>query len=125
MATSWTDSSLSTSIKVKATHVTELKTAVSALITAHNAAYKLVKNTPGNHSDIGQKLTAITLGTVSASTSTKISKANISNLQKAVNSLQADFSNNCYTCQKNCRCQAQCCDYDCDCSDNDGDGDYE
>ena len=119
MATSWTDSSLSTSIKVKAAHVTELKTAVSTLITAHNAAYKLGTNS------VGVKLTAITLGTVSASTSTKISKANISNLQKAVNALQADFSKNCYTCQQNCRCEKQCCDYDCNCSDNDGDGDYE
>lgn len=125
MATSWTDSSLSTSIKVKAAHVTELKTAVSALITAHNAAYKEVKAANSSYTDIGQKLTAITLGTVTANTSTKISKSNISNLQKAVNALQADFSKNCYTCQKNCRCQKQCCDYDCDCSDNDGDGDYE
>ena len=121
MATSWTDSSLSTSIKVKAAHVTELKTAVNTLITAHNAAYKKVKAAHSSYTDIGQKLTAITLGTVTATTSTKISKANISNLQKAVNSLQADFSNNCYTCQANCRCQAQCCDYDCDCSDDDGD----
>ena len=100
MATSWTDATLSTSIKVKATHVTQLKTAVQTLIT-----------------NAGTFASGVSIGTINASTSYKISKANISNLQKAVNSLQSKFSNNCLTCQSNkqCKCQTQCC------SDNDGD----
>lgn len=107
MATSWTDSSLGTSIKARAVHLTQLKTAIDTLRT----------NT---------KNTAVASPAVSASTSVKINKANIKNLQTACNALVAKFSGNC--CQANC-CQTQCtcqscqkcqsCQLDCDCNCSD------
>ena len=114
MATSWTDSTVSNSVKVKATHITQLKNAVQTLIT-----------------NAGKYASDVSIGTINASTSYKISKANLSNLQKAVNSLQSKFSNNCVECQssKQCKCETQCCNNNNnDCSDNDGDsncGDME
>lgn len=110
MATSWTDSSLGTSIKARAVHLTQLKTAIDTLRT----------NT---------KNTAVASPSVSASTSVKINKANIKNLQTACNALVAKFSGNC--CQANC-CQTQCacqscqkcqscqrnCNCTCDCGDD-------
>lgn len=110
MATSWTDSSLGTSTKVRAVHLTQLKTAIDTLRT--NA-----------------KLTSsVASPAVTASTSVKINKVNIKNLQTACNALVAKFSGNC--CQANC-CQTQCacqscqkcqsCQRDCDCNCNCGD----
>ena len=94
MATNWTDT-LNTNTKVKAVHVNEVKTAVQTLI--NNA-----------------KLTSsISIGTIT--TTGKVLVSNISNLEKAVNSLETSFSGNCAktqcsskceSCQDSCTCQS-------------------
>ena len=84
----WTDSTVSSSVKVKAVHINELKNAVNSLITNANLTTKI--------------------GTID--TSSYILKTNLSNLQKAINSLQSSFSGN---CEK--ECQSNVCSNSCDC----------
>ena len=127
----YTDTDL-TNVKIKKVHITELETAIKAVITA-------------------AKLTSsVSIGTLSY---TKVNAGNVSKLQKAINSLESKFSNNCCEsnkcqtcqsdkcekcqeacscqsnkcekCQEACSCQSnkcqKCqrqCDCDCDCGDD-------
>lgn len=114
MAT-WTDPTLSNSIKVKSVHVNEVKNALQTLINNANLS------------------SSISIGTVN--TGGKVLEKNIANLEKAINSLEASFSNNCSktcqsskceSCQDSCVCQSQSCQSnkcqtcqsECDCNCN-------
>jgi len=85
MAT-WTDSTLSNKIKIKAVHVNEVKNAIQSLI------------------DKAKLSSTVSIGTIN--TSKKVLESNISKLQKSINALETNFSGNCAKTQCTSKCES-------------------